>query len=40
VAFAGIAAADCPLMNLADKVIQKHQPSSCEQLWAQKPPRR
>ena len=37
VAFAGIAAADFPLMNLvADKVIQKYQSSSCEQLWAQK----
>jgi hypothetical protein len=37
VAFAGIAAADYPLMNLvADKVIQKYQSSSCEQLWAQK----
>ena len=36
-AFAGIAAADYPLMNLvADKVIQKYQSSSCEQLWAQK----
>ena len=37
VAFAGIAAADYPLMNLvADRVIQKYQSSSCEQLWAQK----
>ena len=34
---AGYAAADYPLMNLvADKVIQKYQSSSCEQLWAQK----
>jgi hypothetical protein len=37
VAFASIAAADFPLMNLvADRVIQKYQSSSCEQLWAQK----
>ena len=37
VAFAGAAAADMPLMNAAaDKVIQKYQTSSCEQLWAQK----
>ncbi len=37
VAFAGIAAADYPLMNIvADKVIQKYQSSTCEQLWAQK----
>jgi len=36
-AFAGQALADFPLMNLvADKVIQKYQTSSCEQLWAQK----
>ena len=36
-AFAGLAAADFPLMNMvADKVIQKYQSSSCEQLWAQK----
>jgi hypothetical protein len=36
-AFAGHAAADYPLMNLvADKVIQKYQSASCEQLWAQK----
>ena len=36
-AFAGIAAADFPLMNMvADKVIQKYQSSTCEQLWAQK----
>ncbi|HYN59773.1 MAG TPA: hypothetical protein VET87_09485 [Rubrivivax sp.] len=35
--FAGSALADYPLMNLvADKVIQKYQTSSCEQLWAQK----
>jgi hypothetical protein len=37
VAFAGTAAADFPLMNMvADKVIQKYQTSTCEQLWAQK----
>jgi hypothetical protein len=36
-AFAGHAAADFPLMNLvADKVIQKYQSATCEQLWAQK----
>jgi hypothetical protein len=36
-AFAGHAAADYPLMNLvADKVIQKYQAATCEQLWAQK----
>jgi hypothetical protein len=36
-AFAGHAAADFPLMNMvADKVIQKYQTSTCEQLWAQK----
>ena len=36
-AFAGHAAADYPLMNMvADKVIQKYQSSTCEQLWAQK----
>jgi hypothetical protein len=36
-AFAGHAAADYPLMNLvADKVIQKYQGATCEQLWAQK----
>jgi hypothetical protein len=35
--FAGAALADYPLMNVvADKVIQKYQTSSCEQLWAQK----
>ena len=34
---AGQAAADFPLMNMvADKVIQKYQSASCEQLWAQK----
>lgn len=36
-AAAGLAAADFPLMNMvADKVIQKYQSSTCEQLWAQK----
>jgi hypothetical protein len=36
-ALVGHAAADYPLMNLvADKVIQKYQSASCEQLWAQK----
>ena len=36
-AMAGLAAADTPLMNMvADKVIQKYQSASCEQLWAQK----
>ena len=34
---AGYALADFPLMNaVADKVIQKYQTSTCEQLWAQK----
>ena len=36
-ALAGIAVADFPLMNMvADKVIQKYQGATCEQLWAQK----
>jgi hypothetical protein len=36
-AAAGNASADFPLMNMvADKVIQKYQSSTCEQLWAQK----
>jgi hypothetical protein len=36
-AFAGHAAADYPLMNMvADKVIQKYQGATCEQLWAQR----
>jgi hypothetical protein len=36
-ALAGPAVADYPLMNLvADKVIQKYQSATCEQLWAQK----
>ena len=37
VTIAGIAAAQFPIMEaVADKVIQKYQTSSCEQLWAQK----
>lgn len=36
-ALAGHAAADYPLMNMvADKVIQKYQSATCEQLWEQK----
>ena len=36
-AFAGTAAADFPLMNMvADKVIQKYQTASCQQLWQEK----
>ena len=36
-ALVGHAAADYPLMNMvADKVIQKYQSATCEQLWAQK----
>lgn len=36
-ALAGTAVADYPLMNMvADKVIQKYQSATCEQLWAQK----
>jgi hypothetical protein len=35
--YAGHASADYPLMNMvADKVIQKYQTATCEQLWAQK----
>ena len=34
---AGIAYAQFPIMDrVADKVIQKYQTSSCEQLWQQK----
>jgi hypothetical protein len=34
---AGIAYAQYPIMDLiADKVVQKYQTASCEQLWAQK----
>ncbi len=36
-AAAGIAYAQFPVMNMvADKVIQKYQSSTCEQLWANK----
>ncbi|MGO9057807.1 MAG: hypothetical protein ACLQU2_10555 [Candidatus Binataceae bacterium] len=35
--FAGVANAQYPIMNrVADKVIQKYQESSCEQLWKKK----
>jgi hypothetical protein len=34
---AGVAVAQYPMMNMvADKVIQKYQSSSCEQLWQQR----
>jgi transposase-like protein len=34
---AGVAVAQFPVMNMvADKVIQKYQSSSCEQLWQEK----
>ncbi len=37
VLFAGTVRADYPIMNIvADKVIDKYNNSSCEQLWAQK----
>jgi hypothetical protein len=37
VTVAGIAFAQFPIMEaVANKVIQKYQTSSCEQLWAQK----
>jgi hypothetical protein len=33
----GVASADHPLLDMvADKVIQKYQNSTCEQLWEQK----
>jgi hypothetical protein len=36
-AFAIVAYAQYPIMDrVADKVVQKYQSSSCEQLWAQK----
>ena len=36
-AFAVVAYAQYPIMDrVAEKVIQKYQSSSCEQLWAQK----
>jgi Mitochondrial import receptor subunit Tom6, fungal len=35
--FAGVAIAQYPVLDmLADKVIQKYQSSTCEQLWQQK----
>ena len=35
--FAGIAAAQYPILDaIADKVIQKYQNSTCEQLWQEK----
>jgi hypothetical protein len=35
--FAGVAGAQHPLLDMAaNKVIQKYQQSSCEQLWEQK----
>jgi hypothetical protein len=35
--FAGASRADYPLMNIvADKVINKYQNATCEQLWQQK----
>ena len=37
VTIAGIAAAQFPIMDaVANKVIQKYETSTCEQLWAQK----
>ena len=35
--FAGVAGAQFPVLDMiADKVIQKYQSSTCEQLWQQK----
>ena len=35
--FAGVAIAQFPIMDrVADKVVQKYQSASCEQLWQQK----
>lgn len=35
--FAGVAIADYPIMNaVADKLVQKYQRSTCEQLWQEK----
>jgi hypothetical protein len=35
--FAGVAVAQFPIMNaVADKVVQKYQSSSCEQLWQER----
>ncbi len=37
VAYAGFAVAQYPIMEMiADKVVQKYQSSSCEQLWQNK----
>jgi len=37
VLFAGVARADYPIMNMAaDKVIDKYNNSTCEQLWEHK----
>jgi hypothetical protein len=36
-AFGGISSAQFPILDMiADKVIQKYQASTCEQLWQQK----
>jgi hypothetical protein len=35
--FVGVAVAQYPVMNMvADKLVQKYQQSTCEQLWHQK----
>ena len=35
--FAGVSSAQFPILDMiADKVIQKYQSSTCEQLWQQK----
>ena len=35
--YAGLTLADFPLMNMvADKVIQKYQTSTCQQLWEER----
>jgi hypothetical protein len=35
--FAGVASAQYPIMDrIADKVVQKYQNSTCEQLWQKK----
>jgi hypothetical protein len=35
--FAGVAAAQFPILDaIADKVVQKYQNSTCEQLWQEK----
>jgi len=33
---AGVAGAQYPIMEIADKVVQKYQNSTCEQLWQKK----